>query len=363
MTRVLVVATSRKTRGGITSVVKAHEMGKQWKEYHCKWIETHRDGPAWRKLWYFVTGCVTFLFFLPFSDLVHIHFSEPPSAIRKILFVYIAKLCHKKVVIHFHSFSPETTIEGKYKEWYRYLFHKADASIVLSKFWYDAVDKAFHDKEIISKVKVIYNPCMLVPRARVNLYQADNENNKILYAGTLNQRKGYVDLLKGFAKIAKKYPNWIVEFAGNGEIEKGKVIAKDLGIENQVHWLGWIEGEEKDRAFCTATVFCLPSYAEGFPMGVLDAFAYSLPVITTPVGGIPDVARDGENMLLFKPGDVDSLADCLERIMSDDKLRGRMAKESYQFANGLFSLNNCNRMVAEVYETVLNNSTQSKIGS
>lgn len=53
MPKVLVVATSRKTRGGITSVVKAHETGNQWKKYHCKWIETHRDGPSWRKILYF----------------------------------------------------------------------------------------------------------------------------------------------------------------------------------------------------------------------------------------------------------------------------------------------------------------------
>ena len=41
--KVLVVATSRKTRGGITSVIKAHEIGEQWKKFHCKWIETHID--------------------------------------------------------------------------------------------------------------------------------------------------------------------------------------------------------------------------------------------------------------------------------------------------------------------------------
>ena len=52
MAKVLVIATSRKTRGGITSVVKAHETGEQWKKYHCRWIETHRDGNSIRKLWY-----------------------------------------------------------------------------------------------------------------------------------------------------------------------------------------------------------------------------------------------------------------------------------------------------------------------
>ena len=57
-TRVLVVATSRKTRGGITSVVKAHETGEQWKKYHCRWIQTHRDGPTWRKILYFISSLI-----------------------------------------------------------------------------------------------------------------------------------------------------------------------------------------------------------------------------------------------------------------------------------------------------------------
>lgn len=43
MNKVLIIATSQKTRGGITAVIKAHEVGEQWKKFHCKWIETHID--------------------------------------------------------------------------------------------------------------------------------------------------------------------------------------------------------------------------------------------------------------------------------------------------------------------------------
>lgn len=107
--KVLVVATSRKTRGDITSVIKAHEMDEQWKQYHCKWIQIHRDGPALRKLLYFVIGLIEYIVLLPFYDIVHVHFSEPSSAIRKRIFVRLAKLMNKEVVIHFHSFSTENS--------------------------------------------------------------------------------------------------------------------------------------------------------------------------------------------------------------------------------------------------------------
>ena len=92
MTRVLVVATSRMTRGGITSVVKAHETGEQWKKYHCRWIETHRDGPTWRKIWYLVTALLEYVVLLPFYDIVHIHVATTQSARRKKLFFTLAKL-------------------------------------------------------------------------------------------------------------------------------------------------------------------------------------------------------------------------------------------------------------------------------
>ena len=84
MNKVLIIATSQKTRGGITAVIKAHEVGEQWKKFHCKWIETHIDKNSIYKLWYFIKGYAAFLCFLPFCNLVHIHTSEPPLSLIHI---------------------------------------------------------------------------------------------------------------------------------------------------------------------------------------------------------------------------------------------------------------------------------------
>lgn len=179
------------------------------------------------------------------------------------------------------------------------------------------------------------------------------DKNIILYAGTVNERKGYADLIHGFAKIAKSFPDWEIVFAGNGEIEQGMKLAKKLEIENQIEFAGWVTGKEKDILFRHASIFCLPSYAEGFPMAVLDAWAYSLPVITTPVGGIPDVAIDGENMLLFTPGDTDKLAENMEKLISDKDLRDKISKASLEFANGQFNINTINKKLGEIYDSLL----------
>lgn len=82
--RVLILATSHKTRGGITSVLKEHEQSRYWKTFKCRWLETHRDGNICIKIGYFLKSFLTYIFILPSYDLVHIHTSEPPSALRKI---------------------------------------------------------------------------------------------------------------------------------------------------------------------------------------------------------------------------------------------------------------------------------------
>lgn len=155
--KVLVIATSRKTRGGITSVVKAYENSPLWNKFRCKWIETHRDGGTFTKLSYLLEGFLLFLLNVPFYSIVHIHTSEPPSALRKVLFMAVSKLLGKKVIVHFHSFSVDTTINSKYQWVYRYLFGKADCVLVLSKYWQDELCDTFGFNE--DKVKVLYNPC------------------------------------------------------------------------------------------------------------------------------------------------------------------------------------------------------------
>lgn len=342
--RVLIVATSRKTRGGITSVIRAHQKGEQWKNFHCKWIETHIDKNGSLKLLYFCKGWIQFILNLPFYEIVHIHTSEPPSAIRKALFLWWAKLWKKKIIVHFHAFSPETTINGKYQNVYKYLFTHADKVIVLSQLWEKYVNNTFH---LGNKIQVIYNPC-----TTEILPDRYPKQNIILYAGTVNARKGYADMIKAFAKIASQYPEWKVVFAGNGEIDKGKILAKDLGIESQTQFLGWINGKDKDKAFKEASIFCLPSYAEGFPMAVLDAWAYGLPVITTPVGGIPDIAKDGENLLLFQPGNYDQLAVQMKRLIKDSALREKIQKQSLILATTKFNINTINKEIEDLYKSL-----------
>lgn len=346
MSKALVVATSRKTRGGITSVVKAHEQGQQWKDYNCEWIETHIDGSAFQKVCYFFKGLLNFIRKIGNADIVHIHMA---AVERKMPFVFLARLLNKVTIIHIHFPDPQTTIYNPRKAWkYRWCLKKADCVVALSHSWKQIIEREWG----IRNIEVIYNPCPIIfPEPNYKIF---SPKPYILYAGNLSERKGYKDLLAAFAKVKDKMPEWKILFAGNGELDKALNIAVRLGIKDRIELLGWISGEEKDRAFRNASVYCLPSYAEGFPMGVLDAWSYNLPVITTPVGGLPEIIDNGRNALSFKPGDVSALADCLIKI-SDACVRENLSRGANELSSGVFNIATINRQVGLLYEKLLSN--------
>jgi glycosyltransferase involved in cell wall biosynthesis len=339
---VLVVAPSRNTRGGITSVIKAYESSKIWENNNCRWIETYKDSNFLVKIFYFVQSLLLFLYFVPKYKIIHIHLSWWVTAIRKLPFFLIALLFNKKIIIHVHS-GAEKIIESKVKFLYKMYFLKADCTIVLA----NSIKKKLLQKYSFKNVQVIYNP-------GINVKKITNvKKNIILFAGSLFPMKGYSDLIMAFSNIEKKYPDWSLTFAGNGEVDVAKKLCIDLGVNNKVNFTGWISGEKKEILFRESIIFCLPSYSEGFPMAVLDAWAYGLPVITTPVGGLTDVIIDKENALLFESGNIEKLTICLDKLISDERFRNFISDNSKKLVEDVFSIEIITEQIEKLYSEII----------
>lgn len=340
--KVLVVSTSNRSRGGIATVVSAISKQEVWKKHHCSWIKSHIDKGMARKLWQLLSSLLKYIALLPFYQIVHIHVSTTVSANRKYIFFKLAKMFGKKTVIHLHCGSQLSEIwNSKYED----MFTNCDRCLTLSNGIKDYILSRIKPK---GKIEVLYNPCPNV--IKNNTIKSDN--NTILFAATLYKAKGYLDLIEAFGKIAKQHPTWRLLLAGNGDRQEGIAMAKKYGIEERVEFLGWIKGEKKEEVFRTSTIFCLPSYAEGFPMAVLDAWAYGLPVITTPVGGIPDIVTDGKEALLFKPGDIATLSEKLELLINDATLRENLSKEAEILAEKTFNAKTIALQLGDIYKTI-----------
>ena len=113
---------------------------------------------------------------------------------------------------------------------------------------------------------------------------------------------------------------------------------KDNNLDEMVKFVGWVSGDAKSKILSTTDILVLPSYYEGLPISVLEAMSYAMPVITTPVGGIPEVVTDGVEGTLFTPGDKASLTQAIDKYIENPRLiagQGLAALEKSQMFSPL----------------------------
>ena len=129
-----------------------------------------------------------------------------------------------------------------------------------------------------------------------------------MYMGKISKRKGGFDLLKLLRTIRTILPiNFYFVWEVNEVDGDIKAYIRENGLESFVTYEGWIAGQKKIDGLNWEDVYILPSYNEGLPIAILEAMAYSHPVISTPVGGIPEIIKSGENGILVQPGDRKSV--------------------------------------------------------
>jgi glycosyltransferase involved in cell wall biosynthesis len=162
-------------------------------------------------------------------------------------------------------------------------------------------------------------------------------------------------LLESFSLVADKFPDWRLVFAGEGEIEKAKALAKKFNISNQTDFVGWVKGDEKDKIFRKSMIFCLPSFAEGFSMSIIEALSYGLPVISTRCGRIDMVLEDKKNILFFDFGNKHELANHIEKLISDEKIRNEIGKSGLIFSSQHFSIDSIIFQLEKLYNQILKN--------
>lgn len=128
--------------------------------------------------------------------------------------------------------------------------------------------------------------------------------------------------------------------------------ARSLGLRG-VAFLGSLDEDGLRRAYGAAHAFLLPSLWEGLPPTLLEAWAARLPVVATPVGGIPEVAVDGENALLAPPGDAAELAERMRALLEEPELGRRLGAAGRALVEARFTWDRTVEGTLAVYEACL----------
>lgn len=308
--------------GGVSAVVNIYRRAGLFGRFPIHYLATHRDGSAFDKLSLFAKAWFSFVWLLLSRQvkLVHVHGASRASFWRKLSFLLLAYTFHVPVIFHLHGASFDKFYEkncGTFGKWLvRLVLDRAAALVVLSEQWRTWIQKISSNRN----VHVINNPIELVD----TLANIDGANHTILCLGRLGKRKGTYDLLDAVARLVPRYPALTLMLGGDGELAEVGKRAEELGIAGNVRILGWVSGGDKARLLEQASIYTLPSYAEGLPVSVLEAMSAGLPIVSTPVGGIPEAVGNGVEGLLVTPGDIDALASAFDQLLSDAALRKRI---------------------------------------
>lgn len=301
--------------GGMAAVLASYN------EYFedMRFIPTWRNGNVLVKLWYAFYSYVVFLWYMLFNKsikIVHIQGAAFASFERNIFFVRVGKIFGKKVIMHMHCADFESYYNpSSHKQRIVDTINACDLYLVLSDSW----KSYFESIGVKSNIIKVLNNTITPPVVRK--IERSPETFNLLYLGVIGQRKGIYDILKALKNNKKEFDGKVcLRVGGNKEEEKLMACIHDYGLQDMVTFEGFVSGEKKIECLNWADAYILPSFNEGLPIGILEAMAYGHPIISTSVGGIPEVVKDGVNGIIVEPGNVEQIATAISTFVEHKHL-------------------------------------------
>lgn len=328
--RIVHVGPDLNVKGGISSVERLiiDELREQLDVTH---VATTCEGAVWRKAVCFVRALLRLRGELRVHprSIVHVHFASRGSTLRKVIIAEAALRCGARLVLHAHGGGFDQFLRRQprwVQQWIRSTFQRAELFVVLSTHWRDfyanrlGIDPA--------RIRVLWNPTRMpleVP------HREGRDRVHFVYLGLVSRAKGAFDLVEAVRGLPRSLQERIrITVAGNGELERLREAATSL--DAQVAVLPWISETQRDELLRQADVYVLPSYFEGVPMSILEAMAAGVPVLSTRVGGIPEIVAHEHSGVLIEAGDIADLRRQIERLATDEPLRLKLGHAARQAA-------------------------------
>ncbi|HEU4653099.1 MAG TPA: glycosyltransferase [Steroidobacteraceae bacterium] len=309
--------------GGIASVERLIVAGVP-AHVRVQHIPTMRDGGGLTKAWVFAASVLRFNRQLrQMPDVVHVHFASGASSKRKMILAALAQRRGARVILHAHGGYYRNywdRIGAREKALASQVFRNVSALIVLGESWRDFFACIGVPR---SKIVVLPNPVSLPSSVPV---RHANSKVRAVYLGLMSQTKGTFDLVEAVERLPRPMRDRLhLVIAGNGEIAAIRKKVEERGLRACIEVRGWQTAQQRDDLLAQSEIFVLPSYFEGLPMAMLEAMAWGLAPVCTPVGSVGDVIASEVNGLLVRPGDIDALAASLSRLIEDSTTRARIA--------------------------------------
>jgi N-acetyl-alpha-D-glucosaminyl L-malate synthase BshA len=289
-------------------------------------------------------------------DLLHVHYAIPHAYAG-----YMAKQMLKDegiflpMVTTLHG--TDITLVGNhpfYKTAVSFSINKSDIVTSVSQSLKDDTYNLFNIKKEIHvipnfiELDKIRNESLISCQRSV---MADKSERIVTHISNFRKVKRIPDIIKIFYKIQQKIPAKLMMVGDGPEKEKAEQLCFELGIQDKVIFFG--NSNEIDQILSYSDLFLLPSETESFGLAALEAMAWSVPVISSNSGGLPEVNFDGESGYLSNVGDIDSMAENAIKILSNNETL-KTFKENALAVAKQFDIKNILPLYEELYQNALN---------
>ena len=352
---IVMVGPGLDVRGGVSGVERLL-LNALPDDVHATHIATMVEGSKWAKTVTFAKSLGQLAWELrKHPDVVHIHFASGASNVRKIIMARLAMAFGANVIMHAHG--------GYYRQHWKEMspaarsitletLLRAKRLVVLGEGW-----REFFESIGIPKHRIVVMPNPVVLPEEVP-ERAEDGKVRFVYFGLITPRKGVFDLVEAVARLSPECRAQVhFTLAGNGEVTQLRERVTKLGVQDIVEVREWVDPAERDKLLASANAFVLPSHTEGLPMSLLEAMAWELPPICTPVGSIPEYVINDANGILVPPNDVPQLAQAIEKLVAQGEQRKYMGRLARATVEPLCVKQYSKRMCA-VYHSLANNNSR-----
>lgn len=255
-------------------------------------------------------------------DVIHLNPSFVfKSFFRDGLFMLLCRIMNVPVIIMFHGWDDQFAEKAskRFNWFFQHSFAKARIITVLSEdFKKDLINKFNIEESRIRTETTCVNNKLFASVISDKEIDKDTEIN-ILFLSRVIKEKGILELVEAFLSLRNKYKNINLFVAGKGDALNEAI---KLDVKNNIHFLGYVSGNEKEELFSKAHVFCLPSsHGEGMPISILEAMYSGQAILTTPVGGVKYFFKEGSMGYFCKKSKEDIEEKLINLIIDVSRLK------------------------------------------
>jgi glycosyltransferase involved in cell wall biosynthesis len=333
--KMIVIGPDPDGLGGISRVTKIWRENGMLAEPEILYLPTVTDRPGRRYLVLLESLFRYFWNLLSGVGCIYIHSSASRSFYRKSVFILCAALLRRRIILHIHPshfYSFVIHSKGLVRWYIDFVVCRVDRLIVLSQEMKSNMATLFPE----TPVSVLPNPVDL--REMANGCGWRRRDSHLLYLGWYIAEKGVYDLVDAIEILVKEGRELQLDMFGTKQVDRLRHYVGSKNLDDVIKVNGWISGQDKIRALYECAVLVLPSYSEGMPNVILEAMATETPIISTAVGGLKEILKDGENAVIVPVNDPIKLSEAIARCLADGELRKRIARRALENAKSAFDI-------------------------